>query len=338
MRESYDEKHWNEGISRKKVNNIFVYYYISNGETIPKKDMERINKLKIPPAWTELWISRDVNATIQAIGKDIKGRKQYKYHQVHIEKAEQEKFLRLQKFIKAIPRLDKVIHEHSQFDMYNKYKVISLMLQLVKEYHMRVGKEVYARTNRSYGISSLRKKHIKSSKGVIYFRFKGKSNKRLHYTIRNDNFISDIRLLMKLDGDHLFQYMQQDQFGYTKVYPVNDKDLNVYIQEHMGNDFSIKDFRTYAANHHFIRSLLGETIKRTPKDRKTIKKNLVAAFKSTAHQLKHTLAISKKSYVISFAIELYQNEPDLFVSHKYDDPDQMMMFLLNMYRKEVLDI
>jgi DNA topoisomerase-1 len=338
---SYDERHYYEGISRELIDNKYEYFYIDNKKTVNQKDLDRINKLGIPPAWTDVWISRDPNASIQVIGKDIKGRKQYRYHQVHIVKAEEEKFLRLLKFIRAMPKLEKVIEVHQRLPIYNKYKVISLMLILVKELHLRVGKEVYARTNKSYGISSLRKKHVKISSTThaktrsIYFRFKGKSNKRLQYTINDPDIIQQIKLLLKLDGDWLFQYTTDD-LSNEKISHVTDTDLNTYIQEHMGKEFTMKDFRTYAANFYFIKTLLNETLKHTPKTRSQIKKNIVNALKSTAYQLKHTKAISKKSYVMHFAMELYQNDPEYFISRKNDNPDTVMLDLLKLYKKHVI--
>lgn len=334
---SHDEKHYLEGITRKKIGNDFVYFYIYTKKEVSQKDLDRIKKLKIPPAWTDVWISRDPNSPIQAIGKDSKGRKQYRYHQVHIQKAEKEKFLRMYNFIKSIPKLDRVLARDNNLPLYDKNRIISLMLQMVKDYQMRVGKEVYAKKYRSYGISSLRKKHVKFGQGVIYLKFKGKSKQRLHFTIRNDFYIKSIKLLMKLKGDHLFQYIEMDDLGNEKVKNITDRDLNRYIQDNMGEDFTIKDFRTYGANLYFIRSLLAETKKRTPKDRKIIKKNIVNAFKTTARHLKHTGAVSKKSYVMNFSVELYQNSPEFFVENKNEDPNDFLIKLLDMYKKYVLD-
>jgi DNA topoisomerase-1 len=336
MSGSYDERHYYEGIGRELINGEFQYFYINDGTPVTKKDLERIHKLGIPPAWVDVWVTRDANASIQAIGKDVKGRKQYRYHQVHIERAEEEKFIRLLEFIRAMPKLQKVINIHEHLGIYNKNKVIALMLLLVKELHMRVGKEVYVRTNKSYGISSLRKKHVKVEPNLIHFRFKGKSNKRLQYTVRDPEVMQQIKLLLKLEGDWLFQYIMIDDKGYEKIYHVTDTDLNHYIQEYMGAEFTVKDFRTYSANYYFIKSLMAETQKHIPSNRTIIKKNIVNALKSTAHQLKHTRAISKKSYVMHFAMELYQNDPEYFVSRKNDTPDSIMLDLLKLYKKHII--
>jgi DNA topoisomerase-1 len=334
---SYDEKHYLEGITRKKVGDNFVYFYIETKKEVSQRDLERIKKLRIPPAWTNIWISRDPNSPIQAIGKDSKGRKQYLYHQVHIQKAEKDKFLRMYDFIKSIPKIEKALARDNNLPLYEKNRTISLMLQMVKDYHMRVGKEIYAKKYKSYGISSLRKKHVKFGQGVIYLKFRGKSKQRLHFTIRNDFYVKSIRLLMKLEGKYLFQYIEIDEFGNEKIKHVTDRDLNQYIQDNMGKNFTIKDFRTYGANLYFIQSLLTETRKRTPKNRKIIKKNILNAFKTTARHLKHTGAVSKKSYVMHFTVELYQNSPEFFVENKNEDPNCFLIRLLNMYKKHVLD-
>ena len=334
---SFDEKHYEEGIIREKKGDEFIYYYVNTGKVVKKEDIERINKLRIPPAWTDVWISRDPDSAIQVIGRDAKGRKQYRYNQMHIEQADKEKFFRMIDFINSLPKLEKILAKHSELPFYDKNRVVSLMLLLVQEYHMRVGKEVYARQNRSYGISSMRKKHVKIGKNIIHLKFKGKSNQRLHYTITNPEFINDIKMMMKLEGDRLFQYITVDERGTERIYPVTDKDLNAYIQQYMGEDFTIKDFRTYAANETFVKSLLNETKKRSPKDRRTIKKNIMNAFKSTARQLKHTGAVSKKSYVLNFALELYQNDPEIYIKNKNIDPTDFLKMLLDMYKSNVMN-
>lgn len=335
---SHDEKHFMDGISRKKVGLSFEYFYNDTGKKVSDKDMERIKKLRIPPAWNNVWVAKDANNPIQAIGVDSKGRKQYRYHDVHIEKATKEKFLRLYEFIKKIPRLEKKLSEHTSINMYNKIRVVSLMVQIVKEYYIRVGKEVYARKNKSYGISSMRKKHVKINGGTMTFNFKGKSNQRLNYVIKDSYIIESIKLLLKLNGDKLFQYVQIDENGNEKITKVSDTDLNDYIKENMGNDFTIKDFRTYGANYYFIKALLNETKKRTPKDDKIIKKNIKLATISAAKHLKHTGSVSKKSYVMDYTIELYRNNPQFFTQHKNDNCNDVLITILNMYKRDVLDV
>ena len=330
---SFDEKHFNEGINRRKQGERFEYYYIKTNKPVTKQDLERINKLKLPPSWTNVWISIDPKTSIQAVGIDNKDRKQYKYNEEHIEQAEKEKFLRLIDFIKKLPELNSVIKKHQQKHIYDKDKVISSMLLLVKMLHIRVGKEQYARENKSYGISSLKKKHVKINGELVSFRFKGKSNQILNYSFRNNEIRSHILMLLKLDGDKLFQYIDESD----NIRKVTDLDINTYIQQYMGTDFSIKDFRTYAANYHFVESLIKETNKRSPKNDSIIKKNIINALHTTAHFLRHTKSISKKSYVMNFAIDLYKSNPKYFMS-RGDNINEILLDLLKLYKQKILQL
>lgn len=329
--DSYDIRNYKDGIFRKRVNDKFVYYYIKNNKEVSEKDYSRIKKLGIPPAWEAVWVSIDSKSKIQAVGIDAKGRKQYRYHTDHIEIAEKQKFVRLLDFIKALPVLENYIKIHSKMGIYEKYRVITTMLIIVKLTYMRVGKEQYARENKSYGISSLKKTHLKINGDTINFNFKGKSKQRLNYTLKNPELKSHLQLLEKLEGEKLFQYIDID----NKIKRITDKDINEYIQMFMGKDFSIKDFRTYAANYHFINALLNETKKRSPKDDKTKKKNILKSLKKTAKYLKHTKSISKKSYVMNFIMELYINNPNYFVEKKNYDTNDVLLDLLKLYKKSI---
>jgi DNA topoisomerase-1 len=329
--EAYDIRNYENGITRQKVKGGYHYFYIKNKHPIPKKDVDRINNLRLPPAWTNVWISANPTSSIQAIGIDVKGRKQYIYHAEHVKNAEKEKFLRLYNFIKAIPKLEHIMSVHKRLPTYHKFRVIVTMLSIVKDVHMRVGKEQYARENKSYGISSLRKKHMKIEGECVKFKFMGKSKQRLSYSLCDHELKAHLTLLLKLEGDRLFQHIDDE-----KVKIISDMDLNRYIQEYMGKEFTIKDFRTYAANFYFIKSILEETKKRSPKTQKIIKKNILLALKRTAFYLKHTRSISKKSYVMSFCVDLYQTNPDFFIERKNSNVDTVLLQLLKLYKQKVL--
>jgi len=328
--QSYDEKNYESGIIRVPIKSGYSYFYVKNKQLISKIDRERINSLKLPPAWNNVWISGKKYSDIQAVGVDSKGRKQYKYNDKHSIDAEKKKFLRLYNFIKFIPKLDKILQKHYKLHIYNKNRVIATMLYLVKELHFRVGKEQYAKENKSYGISSLKKTHIKIDGDLIQFNFKGKSNQRLHYSIHNNIVKNHLQMLLKLDGDKLFQYIDEN----NKIRRVTDTDLNKYIQNYMGSEFTIKDFRTYAANYHFIKALLGEIRKHS----NNIKKNIINAIKTTAKYLKHTQNISKKSYIMSYSIDLYTKNPEFFISKIYDEPLSILLNILKLYKKNILHV
>lgn len=333
--ESYDIRNFKFGITRKKTSSGYEYYYIKSGQKVSKADLDRIKQFKIPPAWTDVWVSNDPETSIQVVGTDAKGRKQYKYHEEHIAEAEKSKFLRLIEFIKAMPKLDKIMRDHKKLPPYSKFKVITTMLSLVKKLHIRAGKEQYARENKSYGISSLKKIHVKlEGSDIIKLKFKGKSRKKLSYSLKDPEIKEHIALLLKLDGDKLFQYIDENDNIRMMTYV----EINHYIQQYMGDEFTVKDFRTYAANLYFIKSLLTETSKRSPKNEKVIKKNILNALKITAHYLRHTKAISKKSYVMNFCIELYMEDPKYFMERRSDNPTDVLLDVLTLYKKNVLSI
>jgi len=168
---SYDEKNYESGIIRIPFNKDYKYYYVKTKHIVSKEDLERIKKLNIPPAWNNVWISSDKKSDIQVVGIDSKNRKQYKYNEAHIAAAEKQKFLRLYDFILSIPKLKKILTSHQKLHVYEKNRVIATMLYLVKELHFRVGKEQYAKENKSYGISSLKKTHIKITDNLVKFNF-----------------------------------------------------------------------------------------------------------------------------------------------------------------------
>lgn len=308
----------------------FNYYYKKTNKPVSTEDLERIKKLMIPPSYNDVWISLNPNNKIQATGIDIGGKVQYRYHIDHIQNANEKKFLRLYNFIKSMPKLNEIMDKHWKLDDYEKFKTIVVMLEIVKELHIRVGKEVYAKKNKSYGITSLKKKHVSIDEDTIRFRFKGKSNKQLSYTLHNNKIANYLESLMELEGDKLFQYKLND-----KIYRVTDVDINQYIQEYMGKEFTCKDFRTYAANYHFTKSLLNETKKRKPKTIKILKGNLKKAQEDTAHYLRHTKAISKKSYVMKLLNELYLEDPEYFVKNKNKDPLNILMAIIRQFKRKL---
>lgn len=328
---SYDEKYYETGIIRLKKDKEFIYIYTKNKKLVLLKDLKRIRELRIPPIWSYVWISGNPDSDIQVVGLDSKGRKQYLYNKKHIQIASQEKFLRMYDFIKAIPKLEKSILKSQELNVYDKKRVISTMLIIVRDLHMRVGKETYAKENKSYGISSLKKTHVKIIGDQINFNFKGKSSQRLAYKYINHDIAEHLKLLLKLHGEKLFQYIDDN----NNVYHVTDRDLNIFIQEYMGSKFTIKDFRTYASNFHFIKALLKVTKAKKPITPQIIKKNLNLAIKSAAKQLSHTQSISKKSYIFSFLIEMYMAEPSYFINNVNSNANLVLLDILKRYKEKI---
>jgi len=326
----YDEKDVDKkGNPKLKFN----YFYYKNDKPISKEDLERTNKLGLAPAYTDVWVSEDPESKIQATGFDVKGRKQYRYNPEHIKNAEEDKFLRLYKFIKAISKFEDKIEEDTKQTLYSKNRTIALMFNIIKEFNIRVGKEIYAQTNKSYGMTSLKKSHVSIIEDgkVIKLNFKAKSNKQVSYTIKDPYMVDEITKLMGLQGEKIFQYINEN----NNTLRVNDVDLNEYIQNYMGKNFTVKDFRTYASNVNFLKALLNETKKRNPKNKKVIKQNLNLAQESTAKTLRHTKAISKKSYTVGLIREMYENNPEWFVENRNKRPITVLVDILKIYKEKI---
>lgn len=310
----------------------FKYFYMDTDKPVDEETQKRIDKLGLAPAYKDVWVSIDPDSKIQATGIDDRGRKQYRYNPNHVQDASKQKFVRLYKFVKAMPKLDGAIEEDSKKPIASKEHVLALMLKIVAELNMRVGKEYYARENNSYGLTSLEKRHVKidttkDGKRAI-FNFKAKSNKPVQYTLTVPELVEDLEVLLKLEGDKLFQYVKPE----GGLYKATDTDLNAYLQEKMGKEFTVKDFRTYAANFYFVKALLKETRTRTPDSQKAIKKNLSNAQETTAFYLRHTKAISKKSYTMDLIREMYNTNPQYFIENKSKQPLTVLMAILKDYK------
>jgi DNA topoisomerase-1 len=306
----------------------FTYYY-STGKDVSKEDQDRINKLGIAPAYENVWVSEDKESKIQATGIDAKGRKQYRYLTSFILKKQKMKFLRLFMFIKALPRLNKQLNIHKNEPNFSKFKVMSVIFEVIKKLHMRVGKDCYAKMNKSFGVTSLKKSHVKIVGDSITFNFKAKSNKRVSYILKDKFILNQIIALMELEGERLFQYVN-DKDG--KIYKITYMHLNKYLQKFMGKDFSCKDFRTYASNRYFVKYLLDITKKRNPKNKTVINKNIREARDKTAKKLRHTKSIAKKSYILNFIMDKYVEDPDYFVKNRDRNPIKLLVELLESYK------
>jgi DNA topoisomerase-1 len=330
-RVKYEDKNDLDKAGKPKIK--FNYFYIKDNKPVSDEDQLRINKLGLAPAYTDVWVSDDCNTKIQATGIDAKGRKQYRYTQLHISGSSVNKFLRLYKFIKLIPKLNDTMKIDIESELYSKNRGISIMLNIVQELNMRVGKECYAKKNKSYGISSLKKTHIKinEEKLIATFNFKAKSNKHVQYTLNNKDLVKELILLLKLEGEKLFQYKNEN----NNILRITDVDLNQYIQKNMGKDFTVKDFRTYAANFYFIKALLKETKNRNPVTQKIAKKNLSLAQENTAFYLRHTKSISKKSYTMETIRDMYLNDSNYFILNKNKQPLTILLDILKKYKEKL---
>jgi len=268
---------------------------------LTKADLDRIEQLKIPPAWTDVAINPAATGRVQVIGKDAAGRWQYLYHASHTRAQELRKFQRITKFAQAIPELRKTVARHLRQPGLTRERVLAAILRILSTCYMRPGSEVYANENGSYGIATLRRKHVNVKGDLIEFDFPGKSGVRQQRQLRDRQVARVIRATMKLPGFNVFKYQNGDG-NPTKV---TRRHINEYIKEVMGANFSAKDFRTWAGTL-VCACALARVDDENPEKKTARKKKIVAAIKETAEVLGNTPAVCRSSYVCPEIINSYE--------------------------------
>ncbi len=295
LRYSTDER---PGISRRRAGRGFTYLG-PDGRTLRDRDaLARIRSLAIPPAWTDVWICPWPNGHIQATGRDAKGRKQHRYHPRWHEKRDESKFDRMIAFAGVLG----TIRERCDADLARpglpREKVLAAVVRLLELTLIRVGNEEYARLNRSFGLTTLRDRHARIEGTRVRFRFRGKSGRQHEVGIRDRRLAGVVRRCQELPGQELFQYIDRDGV----VRDVGSDDVNAYLREISGGDFTAKDFRTWAGTVLAYRAL---TALQPPGSEAAAKKNVVAAMRETAGRLGNTPAVARRSYVHPAVLEAY---------------------------------
>ncbi|HEY6218337.1 MAG TPA: hypothetical protein VIW74_16830 [Pyrinomonadaceae bacterium] len=277
------------------------FRYKPQSGRVSNEDLKRIYNLKIPPAWTDVFINPAANGKLQAIGKDAAGRWQYLYHESHTRMQELRKFQRLTKFAQAIPKMRATVARHLRQPGLTRERVLASVLRILSTCYMRPGSEVYASENGSYGIATLRRKHVNVKGEVIEFDFPGKSGVRQHRELHDKQVARVIRASMKLPGFNVFKYMNGDGVPVK----VTRRHINDYIKEVMGSSFSAKDFRTWAGTLVCACALArqGDEI---PVRKTARNKKIVAAIKETAEVLGNTPAVCRGSYVCPEIINAFE--------------------------------
>jgi DNA topoisomerase-1 len=268
---------------------------------LTKADLDRIEELKIPPAWTDVAINPAATGRVQVIGKDAAGRWQYIYHASHTRAQEQRKFKRITKFAQAIPAMRKTVARHLRQPGLTRERVLAAILRILSTCYMRPGSEVYANEHGSYGIATLRRKHVNVKGDLIEFDFPGKSGVRQQHQLRDRQVARVIRDTIKLPGFNVFKYQNGDG-NPTKI---TRRHINEYIKEVMGTNFSAKDFRTWAGTL-VCACALARVDDEIPEKKTARKKKIVAAIKETAEVLGNTPAVCRSSYVCPEIINSYE--------------------------------
>ncbi|HUH77874.1 MAG TPA: DNA topoisomerase IB [Devosia sp.] len=230
------------GIARRKAGTGFSYRQ-ANGTTLKDRiSLQRIRSLAIPPAWSEVWICPDPNGHLQATGRDEKGRKQYLYHPRFREVQDSAKYAHLLEFGQTLPAIRAVIAEHMALSGLPRQKVLATTVHLLESTLIRVGNDDYVKQNGSFGLTTLRRRHLQLQGSELSFRFKGKSGKIWRVQLRDRRIAKILKACQDLPGQRLLQY--QDESG--AMHDVTSSDVNAYLKEITGADITAKDFRTWA--------------------------------------------------------------------------------------------
>jgi DNA topoisomerase I len=230
------------GILRRRAGKAFSYRGPDGGLIKERAELVRIRRLAIPPAWTGVWICRYANGHLQATGRDARGRKQYRYHPEWRAVRDAAKFDRMLAFAKALPRLRARIAEDQARRGLPREKVLATVVRLLEVTLIRVGNQEYARDNGSYGLTTLRDRHVDFEGVRLIFEYRGKGGKQHRISLRDRRLARIVRSCQELPGQHLFQYVDED----GQRQPVDSADVNAYLQEITGEPFTAKDFRTWA--------------------------------------------------------------------------------------------
>lgn len=280
------------GISRRAAGSGFTYWRPDGTRVADEATLARIARIVIPPAWTDVWICPSANGHIQATGRDARRRKQHRYHERWRQVRDEDKFARLAAFGRALPRIrSRVAHDLAMPGL-PREKILALLVWFLETTYVRIGNEEYARTNHSYGLTTLTNRHAQVNGTAIRLRFTGKSGTQHNITLTNRRVATLIRKLKDLPGQDLFQFIGDD----GEPHPITSADVNGYLREISEGEFTAKDFRTWAGTLLAVRQLadLDTDEERSATQTKAL---TAAAVKAVAEQLRNTPAVCRKCYI-----------------------------------------
>lgn len=286
------------GIRRRRAGGGFVYLDPKGKRIAGENALRRIRALVIPPAWTDVWICPSASGHIQATGRDAKGRKQYKYHADYREVREEAKFEHMREFAGALPTIRAKVAEHMGLRGLPRQKVLATVVHLLETTLIRVGNDEYARTNGSYGLTTLLSDHVEVSGSQVRFEFAGKSGKHWSLGLRDRRVAKILRACQDLPGQSLLQYYDDER----ALRAVSSDDVNEYLREIAGYDVTAKDFRTWAGTLLMARRLHAAGVAESERQ---AKKTLRAALAEVAAALGNTPTVCRKSYIHPRMIAAY---------------------------------
>lgn len=280
-----------QGIRRRRVGSGFGYVDENDKPIHDEETLARIRSLVIPPAWTSVWISPRPNTHIQAVGRDARGRKQYRYHPKYRQIRDLVKFDRMRAFGKALPRIRRVVGRDIARPGLPKRKILAALVKLLETTYIRIGNEEYAEENGSFGLTTLQNKHVQVLGDTLKFKFRGKSAQHHEITVKDPRLARIIRRCRDLPGSSLFEYLDEE----GKSASIESGDVNDYLREISGGEFTAKDFRTWGGTCLAASCLLARVAEKA--DSPATKSILVDVVKEVAGKLGNKPATCKKYYI-----------------------------------------
>ncbi|PYK12366.1 MAG: DNA topoisomerase I [Verrucomicrobia bacterium] len=286
------------GYSRRKKGGEFEYLDTEGKRIRDEQRLLRIKRLAIPPAWTEVWICPSPRGHIQATGRDARRRKQYRYHEHWREIRDENKFARLADFAKALPKIRRRVARDIKLPGLPREKVLATVVRLLERTFIRIGNEEYARENKSFGLTTMKNRHVAVRGARLRFRFRGKSGRQHEVDVTDKRLAKIVANCQDLPGQDLFQYVGDD----GEVRDVTSQDVNDYLREITGDDFTAKDFRTWAGT---LLATLALNAQEAFETKKQAKANVKTAICAVAELLGNTPAVCRKCYVHPAIVEAY---------------------------------
>lgn len=288
------------GYTRKREKDGFAYFDVQGKRIEDEAEIQRINSLAIPPAYEDVWICPDPRGHIQATGRDVRGRKQYRYHPRWRETRDADKYERMAEFGRALPRIRARVARDLELPGMPCDKVIAAVVRLLDTTLVRIGSVEYARENQSYGLTTLRKKHVKVEAGQLRFKFRGKSGIEHDVTVDDQRVKRIVRRCADLPGHDLFQYLDDDGTRRT----VGSADINDYLRRASGADFTAKDYRTWAGSVYALAALRRLVCGSAAEARR----HIVATVKEVAGLLRNTPAVCRRCYIHPAVISAFESD------------------------------
>ncbi|HET7044715.1 MAG TPA: hypothetical protein VFI37_07690 [Gaiellaceae bacterium] len=286
------------GITRRGRKGRFRYYDRNGKEIRDPTVRARIEGLVVPPAWKDVWISPRPKAKLQAVGLDAAGRRQYLYHPEYRARQEQAKYDKLVRFAERLPDLRRAASGHVSDGELSLECACAIAVRLINLGWFRVGSDRYAKASRTFGITTLRKRHVTIRGSRVTFKFTAKHKVQVHTAIVDEDLAADVRRLLALGGDtRVFRYERDGE-----IYPLTARKLNDYIREHMGEDFSSKDFRTWGGTLIAAVAFAEHGLPESANEQRRV---VAAVMRKVGKELGNTPAVARASYVSPAVVEQY---------------------------------